>query len=61
MQIKPGDKIPSMTLKLATAEGPKDVSTDELFGKGKVVLFALPGAFTPTCFCGRSAASLAGR
>jgi glutaredoxin/glutathione-dependent peroxiredoxin len=49
MPIKPGDKIPSMTLKLATAEGPKDVSTDELFGKNKVVLFALPGAFTPTC------------
>jgi peroxiredoxin (alkyl hydroperoxide reductase subunit C) len=48
MAIQVGDKIPSMTLKQATADGIKDVTTDELF-TGKVVLFAVPGAFTPTC------------
>lgn len=46
--IKVGDKIPSMTLKRLGQSGMEDVSTDELF-KGKVVLFAVPGAFTPTC------------
>jgi peroxiredoxin len=49
MALKTGDKIPSVTLKQATAEGPKDVTTADLFGGKKVVLFALPGAFTPTC------------
>jgi peroxiredoxin len=49
MALKSGDKIPPVTLKQATAEGPKDVTTSELFGGKKVVLFALPGAFTPTC------------
>jgi peroxiredoxin len=49
MALKSGDKIPQVTLKQATAEGPKDVTTAELFGGKKVVLFALPGAFTPTC------------
>jgi peroxiredoxin len=49
MSIKVGDKIPSVKLKHMTAEGPKDVVTDELFAGKKVVLFALPGAFTPTC------------
>lgn len=47
--IKVGDQIPSMTLKKATAEGPKPVTTDEIFKGRKVVLFAVPGAFTPTC------------
>ncbi len=46
--IKVGDKIPSVKLKHMTKDGIKDVTTDELF-KGKVVLFGLPGAFTPTC------------
>ena len=46
--IKAGDKIPSMTLKRLGQNGMEDVSTDEIF-KGKVVLFAVPGAFTPTC------------
>jgi peroxiredoxin len=46
--IKVGDKIPSVKLKHMTKEGIKDVTTDELF-KGKVALFGLPGAFTPTC------------
>ena len=48
MAIKVGDKLPDVKLKTMAADGIKDVSTGELFG-GKVVLFALPGAFTPTC------------
>jgi peroxiredoxin len=47
--IKVGDSIPSMKLTAATADGPKETSTDEVFGGKKVVLFAVPGAFTPTC------------
>ena len=49
MTIKVGDQIPSMKLMAAAADGPKEVSTDEIFGTGKVVTFAVPGAFTPTC------------
>ena len=49
MTIKVGDKVPSVKLKHMTAEGVKDITTDELFKGKKVVLFALPGAFTPTC------------
>ncbi|MGE0724111.1 MAG: peroxiredoxin [Alphaproteobacteria bacterium] len=49
MTIAVGEKIPSVKLKTMTAEGPKDITTDELFSGKKVVLFALPGAFTPTC------------
>jgi glutaredoxin/glutathione-dependent peroxiredoxin len=48
-QIKVGDAIPSMKLMKATADGPKEVSTDDIFKGRKVVLFAVPGAFTPTC------------
>ena len=47
--IKVGDQIPSMTLTKVTAEGPKPISTDEIFKGRKIVLFAVPGAFTPTC------------
>ncbi len=47
--IKVGDKIPEMKLMSATSEGPKEVDTAEIFGVGKVVMFAVPGAFTPTC------------
>ena len=47
--IKVGDSIPSFKLMLATADGPREVSTDEIFTGKKVVLFAVPGAFTPTC------------
>ena len=47
--IKQGDKIPVMKLMAATPDGPREVDTGELFGAGKVVLFAVPGAFTPTC------------
>jgi peroxiredoxin len=49
MTIKVGDKLPNATLRLVTAEGPAPVSTEEYFGRSKVVLFGLPGAFTPTC------------
>ena len=49
MTIKVGDKLPNVTVTLATPEGPKPASTDELFAGKKVALFALPGAFTPTC------------
>jgi glutaredoxin/glutathione-dependent peroxiredoxin len=49
MTIKVGDKIPSATFKQLTPEGPKDITTDELFSGKKVILFAVPGAFTPTC------------
>lgn len=47
--IKAGDKIPSMKLTAATADGSRDVSTDEVFAGKRVVLFGVPGAFTPTC------------
>jgi glutaredoxin/glutathione-dependent peroxiredoxin len=49
MTIKAGERMPSGTLKTMTKEGPKDVATDELFKGKKVVLFSVPGAFTPTC------------
>jgi len=49
MAIKVGDKIPSSTLMEMKNGSPQPVSTDELFKGKKVVLFALPGAFTPTC------------
>ena len=49
MAIQIGDKIPSVTLKHMEESGPKDISTDELFKGKKVVLFAVPGAFTPAC------------
>ena len=49
MPIKVGDKMPSGTLTLATADGPAKVSADDYFKGKKVVLFSVPGAFTPTC------------
>lgn len=49
MTIATGDKMPSGTFKVMRADGMKDVSTDELFAGKKVVLFAVPGAFTPGC------------
>ena len=49
MTIQVGDKIPDATLKVAASDGIRDASTAELFGGRKVVLFAVPGAFTPTC------------
>tara|TARA_B100000809_G_scaffold220407_1_gene228117 strand:+ start:617 stop:1099 length:483 start_codon:yes stop_codon:yes gene_type:complete len=49
MTIQVGDKLPSATLTTMTAEGPKPLTTSELCEGKKVVLFAVPGAFTPTC------------
>ena len=49
MAIKVGDRVPNATFTVMTAEGPKPKTTDELFKGKKVVLFAVPGAFTPTC------------
>ena len=49
MTIKVGDPIPSAKLMQATPDGPKEVSTEELFRGKTVVLFGVPGAFTPTC------------
>lgn len=48
MTIKVGDTIPEATVMRMGADGPEKVETGDLF-KGKVVLFSVPGAFTPTC------------
>ena len=56
MTIKVGDKVPSVTLAHMTENGPGEITSDALFGGRKVVMFAVPGAFTPTC----SAAHLPG-
>ena len=49
MTIKVGDKVPSATFTVFTANGPGPLTTDELFKGKTVALFAVPGAFTPTC------------
>jgi peroxiredoxin len=49
MPIKVGDKLPDVKFRVMTTEGPKPVSTDDIFKGKKVALFAVPGAFTPTC------------
>jgi len=49
MAIKVGDKIPSVKLKTMKDGKMSDITTDEIFRGKKVVLFAVPGAFTPTC------------
>jgi glutaredoxin/glutathione-dependent peroxiredoxin len=49
MTIKVGDRVPSVTLRHLTAEGPKEITTDELLRGKRVVLFAVPGAYTRTC------------
>lgn len=49
MTIKVGDKVPSVTLQQMQENGVTNVNSDDLFKGKKVVLFALPGAFTPTC------------
>ena len=49
MTIAVGDRVPSLTLKHLTERGLADITTDELLGGKKVILFALPGAYTPTC------------
>jgi peroxiredoxin len=49
MTIKAGDTMPEGTFRIMTASGPGQLTTDELFKGKKVVLFSVPGAFTPTC------------
>lgn len=49
MTIAIGDTLPNATFKTRTEDGPTDISTAEVFNGKKVVLFAVPGAFTPTC------------
>jgi len=47
--IRPGDQLPSIPVKLITADGVSEATSSEVLGTGKVVFFAVPGAFTPTC------------
>ncbi len=49
MAIKAGDRMPAGSFKRMTREGPKELTSDELFKGKRVVLFSVPGAFTPTC------------
>ena len=49
MAVSAGDKMPSVTFKMLTADGLTDVPSDDYFGGKKTALFAVPGAFTPTC------------
>ena len=49
MTIKVGDRLPETKFRVMTSEGPGWKTTDEVFKGKKVVLFAVPGAFTPTC------------
>ncbi len=56
MTVKTGDAVPQATMKVMGEKGPQDITTEDIFSGRKVVLFAVPGAFTPTC----SAAHLPG-
>lgn len=49
MAIQAGDRIPDVPITIATPDGPKPTTTGEYFKGKKVALFAVPGAFTPTC------------
>ncbi|MEM8770696.1 MAG: peroxiredoxin [Pseudomonadota bacterium] len=49
MTISKGDKVPNVKVMMATAEGPSEAQTATVLGEGKVALFAVPGAYTPTC------------
>ncbi|HUZ20364.1 MAG TPA: peroxiredoxin [Acidimicrobiales bacterium] len=49
MTIAVGDQLPDVKLSTMTADGPQPISSREALGTGKVVLFGVPGAFTPTC------------
>jgi len=49
MTIKVGDRLPNVTVRLVTPDGPKPVETKDYFAGKTIVMFGLPGAFTPTC------------
>ncbi len=49
MPIKIGDRVPEATFTTMTADGPRPLTSAEVFGGKKVLLFSVPGAFTPTC------------
>jgi peroxiredoxin len=49
MTISVGDRIPDVEISMMGGDGPEPIRTGDVLGKGKVVLFAVPGAFTPTC------------
>ena len=49
MKIKEGEKIPNSKVFIMSKDGPKEISMHEVIGKEKVILFGVPGAFTPTC------------
>ena len=49
MSIQIGDRIPDVPLSIATADGPQPTTSAEYFSGKRVALFAVPGAFTPTC------------
>jgi len=49
MPIASGDRLPDVTFRTLTAEGPKPLTSAEVFGGKTIVLFGVPGAFTPTC------------
>lgn len=49
MSIQIGERIPNIKLAVMRADGPAELATDEIFAGKKVLLFALPGAYTPTC------------
>jgi len=49
MTLKAGDTLPDVTFMTMTADGPQPMSTDDVFAGKRVALFAVPGAYTPTC------------
>ena len=49
MKIKKGEKLPNSKVFILSKDGPKEISMGEIIGQDKVILFGLPGAFTPTC------------
>ena len=49
MTIAVGDRIPDVEIKVMGSDGPEPIRTGDILGRGKVVMFAVPGAFTPTC------------
>ena len=49
MKIKEGEKLPNSKVFIFSKDGPKEISMGEIIGQDKVILFGLPGAFTPTC------------